>query len=340
MNLPEILKIKNKNNFKKIISDFIGVVLSITLFALSIWYKAIYDINGVFMNILLILSLLVSTVLIILTVIDVLQYIKAGFSLLLTYDKLFINSEIGKIFLRWSDIEHIDNFEVKKKQKFSKEKVSEYIGIRFENYENFIKDTLQKHPKLIKKKKFFTQFKTKNYKTVLSKKSNLKLWSQLREDPELPTSLKKLGKLSYFIIKMVANREKYSFDLVFEENMGYESVKELVLLLNKYKINYEDEQEKENPEYYKDKKNKYYEYEHINKSNKKDELSEAYIKKCYRKLRIPYNSDLKTVKKAYRRLLKIFHPDLWYDDEEKKEKYKLKLLEINRAFQDLERYLH
>ncbi len=341
MDLTENLKIKNKSNSKKFISDIIGVALSIIVFVLMFLYRNLYNINNFFMDILLIVNFLVSLVLIIITIIDIIRLIKQRYEFLLTYDKLFINSKIGEIFLRWEDIEHIDNFELKKTTKFSKRKIDEYIGIRLKNYDNFIIDTLLTHPKLYRRKAFFIRFKIKAYRNVLAKKSMKKLWKRLKETNEPLKAIKKIGKLGNFILEMISNRDKCSFDLIFDKERISKPIYDFVILLNKYRISYEDGIESQNTNAkHSNFNSKYYEYEYVKKPDKKSELSEIYIKRCYRKLRIPYNSDLQTVKKAYRRLLKLYHPDLWYDDKEKKEKYKVKLLEINRAYQDLVRYLN
>ena len=62
-------------------------------------------------------------------------------------------------------------------------------------------------------------------------------------------------------------------------------------------------------------------------------------KKYYEVLELPYGSDFQEVKKAYRRLLKKYHPDLFQGDEKKQKTAQKVTEEINEAYTYFERKL-
>ena len=62
-------------------------------------------------------------------------------------------------------------------------------------------------------------------------------------------------------------------------------------------------------------------------------------KKYYEVLELPYGSDFQEVKKAYRRLLKKYHPDLFHGNIEKQKTAQKVTEEINEAYTYFERKL-
>ena len=62
-------------------------------------------------------------------------------------------------------------------------------------------------------------------------------------------------------------------------------------------------------------------------------------KKYYEVLELPYGADFQEVKKAYRRLLKKYHPDLFHGDIEKQKTAQKVTEEINEAYTYFERKL-
>ncbi|MCD6499482.1 MAG: DnaJ domain-containing protein [Deltaproteobacteria bacterium] len=40
---------------------------------------------------------------------------------------------------------------------------------------------------------------------------------------------------------------------------------------------------------------------------------------CYKRLELPQDADIKTVRRAYRRLMRRYHPDLFIDDPQRRE---------------------
>jgi DnaJ-domain-containing protein 1 len=67
----------------------------------------------------------------------------------------------------------------------------------------------------------------------------------------------------------------------------------------------------------------------------KDEKIAAY----YANLETPYGADLETVKKAYRNLMKQYHPDKFSGDAEKQKTATEITKRLNEAYQALEKYL-
>ncbi len=59
----------------------------------------------------------------------------------------------------------------------------------------------------------------------------------------------------------------------------------------------------------------------------------------YANLEIPYGADLETVKKAYRKLMKQYHPDKFSGDPEKQKIATEITKRLNEAYQALEKYL-
>ncbi len=59
----------------------------------------------------------------------------------------------------------------------------------------------------------------------------------------------------------------------------------------------------------------------------------------YSNLEVPYGSDLKTVRAAYRKLLRKYHPDLHQADEEKRKIAQQITTQLNDAYTYFERSL-
>ena len=63
------------------------------------------------------------------------------------------------------------------------------------------------------------------------------------------------------------------------------------------------------------------------------------LARWYANLEIPYGSDVETAKKAWRRLMKRYHPDLHSTDLEKKEIANELTRKLTSAYQELEKRL-
>lgn len=59
----------------------------------------------------------------------------------------------------------------------------------------------------------------------------------------------------------------------------------------------------------------------------------------YANLELPYGADLEAVKKAYRKLMKQYHPDKFSSDPEKQKTATEITKGLNKAYQELEKYL-
>ena len=59
----------------------------------------------------------------------------------------------------------------------------------------------------------------------------------------------------------------------------------------------------------------------------------------YANLEVPYGSDLKTVRKAWKDLLRKYHPDLHSNDAKKKDVARQLTQELNHAYGELEKHL-
>lgn len=72
-----------------------------------------------------------------------------------------------------------------------------------------------------------------------------------------------------------------------------------------------------------------------NREATQDEKIAAY----YANLETPYGADLETVKKAYRKMMKQYHPDKFSGDPEKQKTATEITKRLNEAYQALEKYL-
>jgi DnaJ-domain-containing protein 1 len=74
-----------------------------------------------------------------------------------------------------------------------------------------------------------------------------------------------------------------------------------------------------------------YTYEHkYSSTNKNDQNSKE--KEYYKALEIPEGSDFVLIKKSYRKLMKVYHPDLYHNDAEKFEMAKEVSQTLNEAY--------
>lgn len=75
-------------------------------------------------------------------------------------------------------------------------------------------------------------------------------------------------------------------------------------------------------------------HSHTHHSRRDEKLARYYA--C---LEVPYGSDLETVKKAYKTLLKKYHPDFYGHDPEKQKTANLLTQKLSEAYQELEKAL-
>ncbi len=72
---------------------------------------------------------------------------------------------------------------------------------------------------------------------------------------------------------------------------------------------------------------------------KTEERLDPLLAQWYANLEIPYGSDLRTAKQAWRKLMKSYHPDLHSKDEKKKEIATELTRKLTEAYQGLEKKL-
>ena len=63
------------------------------------------------------------------------------------------------------------------------------------------------------------------------------------------------------------------------------------------------------------------------------------LARYYANLEVPYGADLRTVRRAWRRLLRKYHPDLHAGDADRRRVANQLTAELNRAYRELERAL-
>ncbi len=150
------------------------------------------------------------------------------------------------------------------------------------------------------------------------------------------------GKSSFDDGKPQTNIKHYQ-EMLLKLN---EKINNLQIELNETKLLKEEFQKKLQEEikkekYNKDKYNykdyyKNYEYDnyHYNQSfNEK-------IARFYAALEVPYNSDLNTVKKAYRKLMKKYHPDFYHNDSEKRKTATIISQKLTEAYDEIKKFLN
>ncbi len=144
---------------------------------------------------------------------------------------------------------------------------------------------------------------------------------------------KRLFKIVKSNINNVLNNDgDDSFDTkdTYEDDFMREAAEELDRELNRGKDVFEEEawDEMDTDEYY-EQSNRWY----------KKPFRDDDIAKSYAKLKVPYGSDFKTVKRAWRKLMKKYHPDLYAKDPQKMKEYNDICQEITKAYEILEKYL-
>lgn len=63
------------------------------------------------------------------------------------------------------------------------------------------------------------------------------------------------------------------------------------------------------------------------------------LARFYANLEVPYGSDLETVTKSWKRLLRQYHPDMHSDDPEKQQIANQLVQELNRSYEELKKRL-
>ncbi|PKL12467.1 MAG: hypothetical protein CVV50_04420, partial [Spirochaetae bacterium HGW-Spirochaetae-6] len=130
-------------------------------------------------------------------------------------------------------------------------------------------------------------------------------------------------------IKQLASemKELKSFKTTLEEKLHQARQKEEQNRQRNHDNKYENERE----EYYQKSR---YKNQHSQASGFDDQLA-----KHYAALELPYGADLKSVQKAYRALLKKYHPDYYAHDIEKQQTATLITQKITDAYQVLKKHL-
>jgi DnaJ-domain-containing protein 1 len=78
---------------------------------------------------------------------------------------------------------------------------------------------------------------------------------------------------------------------------------------------------------------------HSHSKTKQAPTRDEKIAGYYANLELPYGADLEAVKKAYRKLMKQYHPDKFSGDPEKQKTATELTKGLNKAYQELEKYL-
>jgi len=63
------------------------------------------------------------------------------------------------------------------------------------------------------------------------------------------------------------------------------------------------------------------------------------IAEFYANLEVPYGSDLETVKTAWKKMMRRYHPDLHASDTEKRQTAEILTQRLNTAYEELSKYL-
>lgn len=109
---------------------------------------------------------------------------------------------------------------------------------------------------------------------------------------------------------------------------NFKSLEDLEIdeILNKLK----KEHEKKSNHQYNEQSQQNYDYQE--QQTHQSNATEDKEKKYYQSLEIPEGSDFATIKKAYRKLMKVYHPDLYANDKEKFEMAKEVSQQLNEAY--------
>ncbi|UZR94347.1 J domain-containing protein [Chondrinema litorale] len=73
-----------------------------------------------------------------------------------------------------------------------------------------------------------------------------------------------------------------------------------------------------------------YQYQETNSNT--NTSSQTKEQEYYTVLEVPFGSDYPTIKKSYRKLMKVYHPDLYHNDKEKFEMAKEVSQKLNEAY--------
>lgn len=79
--------------------------------------------------------------------------------------------------------------------------------------------------------------------------------------------------------------------------------------------------------------------ESSNTTNNNNKYYDAKLSKYYANLEIPYGSDLETAKKAWKHLVRKYHPDLHSNDQSKIQIATQLTSKLNEAFKEIEKSL-
>lgn len=78
---------------------------------------------------------------------------------------------------------------------------------------------------------------------------------------------------------------------------------------------------------------------HKTNSNKHSNFQDEKLTQYYANLELPYGADLETSKKAWKRLMKKYHPDLYSNDQSKVDLATQLTSKLNEAFKAIEKSL-
>ncbi|KXX71749.1 DnaJ domain-containing protein [Flammeovirga sp. SJP92] len=111
---------------------------------------------------------------------------------------------------------------------------------------------------------------------------------------------------------------------------------------------FDDDDKKEWEKYYEEIKNDTYKYQNTQQqyqsqseqqysSQQNQQMSQE--DEYYKALEVKRGDDFATIKKSYRKLVKLYHPDLYTDDPAKQEMAQKVTLQINEAYNYFEKKL-
>jgi hypothetical protein len=167
-----------------------------------------------------------------------------------------------------------------------------------------------------------------NLDYILNRSINFRL--EFYEDEfEIDYETIKFVKDCIKIIKHIARKYEIVFSIFREEHPEEETL-----------MKEAQEEAKRREEESKSKKEKTYGFNYKTYTNiRKEKTIDERIEESYTILKIPVGSTLEEVKKAYKSMIKKYHPDLFGNDEFKREKAEELTCMLNRAYEDLLDYL-
>ncbi len=109
---------------------------------------------------------------------------------------------------------------------------------------------------------------------------------------------------------------------------NYKSIEDLEIdeILNKLKKEYEAKGAYKNQDYTEQQRT--YQNAYTGETEGTQDKEKAY----YKALEVPEGADFATIKKAYRKMMKVYHPDLYVNDQEKFEMAKEVSQQLNEAY--------